>query len=166
MTKRVNAMDQLSALYEAVKRYPGGVEAMAARLPGRGPARMSPSTLYAILRGDEALTVDRQDMIIHYLRQAKVEGWAQVLHAKAAEHGCILIEAPDSEQETDVLTAAMLNCVEDFGNWAAESAQDIADREVTNRELERILEKSYETVSAIMAFVEMCRRVNAGDRCR
>lgn len=160
MTLRTNQMDQLSALYDLVKRYPGGVPAMAARLPGKHGNPMSAPTLYAILRGDEPLIVERQDAMIHFCRQAKVEGWSQPLHAKAHEHGCILIEEPMPTDNPDALSMSMIHAVKEFGELAAEAATDIADGQITRTEMREIERIGYETVAAIVGFIELCREQN------
>ena len=161
MTYRIDQMDQLSALFDLVRRYPGGVPAMAGRLTTDAGNPMSSSHLYEILRGAKPLSVDRQDSMIHFARQAHVRNWAQPLHAKAAEHGCILIEAPPLESLPDALSMAMLDVVGQFGDLARESAEDIRDGKISRRELHDIERTAYGAIAAIAAFVELCREVNA-----
>jgi hypothetical protein len=161
MTYRINQMDQLSALFDVVRRYPGGVPAMASRVPTEGGHPMSTSHLYELLRGAKPLSVERQDLMIHFARQARVDHWAQPLHAKAAEHGCILVEPRQGVHTPDVLSAAMLSVVSEFGDLAREAATDVADGRVSARELESIEREGYEAIAAIAAFVELCREVCA-----
>ena len=165
MTYRINHMDQLSALFDVVRRYPGGVPAMASRLPTEGGNPMSASHLYELLRGAKPLSVERQDLMIHYARQARVDHWARPLHAKAAEHGCILVEPTQAVSSPKDLSMAMLAVVGEFGDLARAAAEDVADGRVSAAELREIEREGYEAIAAIAAFVELCREVqSAGGR--
>ncbi len=156
MTLRIDPMDQLSAVYQVAKAYPGEVPAMAGRLG------VAPSTLYGILRGSEALSVERQDAIIHFAQQAGVACWAQPLHAKAHEHGGVFVALPSGAGEADELSTAMFRAVKEFGDLAGEAARDLADKHLTRRELAEIEREGYEAIAAIAAFVELCRARAAG----
>ena len=151
MTLRKDPMDQLSALYLVAQKYPGGVPALAVRLG------VAASTLYAQLRGDEPLQVDRQDAILHFARQARVANWTQPLHAKAHEHGGIFVELADLPVASDALTQSMLLAVKEFGDLAGVAAADVADGAISQRELAEIEREGYEAVAAITAFVKLCR---------
>lgn len=151
MTCRKDPMDPLSAAYLVVSKYPGGVPAMAGRLG------IAASTLYALLRGDEALTLERLSQILHFATQAKVVGWSQPLHALAHAHGGIFVEVPVVGEDSDALTLAMLRAVQEFGDLAREAGADLADGEVSRRELHEIEREAYEAIAAITAFVELCR---------
>ncbi|MDO9227151.1 MAG: hypothetical protein Q8M09_12485 [Pseudomonadota bacterium] len=152
MTCRKDPMDPLSALYLVASKYPGGIPAIAGRLG------VAASTLYALLRGDEAITLERAGQILHFSHQARVAGWAQPLHALAHEHGGVFVEVlPPLGEDADALTLAMLRAVSEFGDLAREAGADLADGEVTRRELREIEREAYEAIAAIMAFVELCR---------
>lgn len=151
MTCRKDPMDPLSALYLVATKYPGGIPAMSARLG------LAASTLYALLRGDEPITLERTGQILHFAHQARVASWAQPLHALAHEHGGIFVEAPNLGGGVDALTQAMLRAVKEFGDLAGEVANDLADGAVSRNEMREIEREAYEAIAAITAFVELCR---------
>lgn len=155
MTCRKDPMDPLSALYLVASQYPGGIPAVAGRLG------VAASTLYALLRGDEAITLERAGQILHFAHQARVAGWAQPLHALAHAHGGIFVEAPLLGGDAEVLSQAMLRAVKEFGDLAGEAAHDLADGTVTRREMHEIEREGYEAIAAITAFVELCRAQSA-----
>lgn len=151
MTCRKNPMDPLSALYLVASGYPGGIPAMAGRLS------VAASTLYALLRGDELITLERTGQILHFAHQARVQVWSQPLHAMAHEHGGVFVELPDMPDGADELSQSMLAAVKEFGDLAGVAAQDVADGKITRAEMAEIEREGYEAVAAITAFVELCR---------
>lgn len=154
-------MDWLSAAYDVVTRYPGGVPAMAPLVGVAVP------TLYNALRGEERhdLSVRRFGAILHHAAVARVEGWDQPLHALAFEHDRLLMAVPRLMDGADnALTLAALNSVKEFGDLASVAAKDVADGDVSRKELEEIEREGYEAIAAIVNFIEQCRAAYEGRR--
>ena len=107
MTSRLNPMHPLDALYSACQRYPGGIEALAARL---GSTR---AVMYNKLRQQvdthRVGFSDELTRILHVLQDAGVPDWSAALHALCWQHGHVAVSLPDEleladEDVLDVLT--------------------------------------------------------------
>ena len=58
------------------------------------------------------------------------------------------------------LGPAILKSVREFGEYAAEAAQDIADGKIPADQLQRILKEGQEAATAIVTFMELARAVH------
>lgn len=114
----LNQMHPLDVLYQACRAYPGGIEALAARL-GK-----SPSILYNKLRQQVQTHYvgydDELSEILFCLRDAGVVGWDKTISAFCWRHGFVVVPFPDlGEVSDDELMEMVLRVVKEQGDVAA-----------------------------------------------
>jgi hypothetical protein len=151
----------LDALDQACRRYPGGVEALAARM------KKTESTLRKELtQGITSHRIgydDELSTILTYLEAAKVEGWADTLHAFNYRHGHLCVPIPSVEDvDSDELVQLVCSMVREVGEvggsltTAKASASD-GGRYVTTKEFKDFDVRVEQALSAIAALRERVR---------
>lgn len=157
MTYKLSVVHPLDALYRACKAYPGGVEALAARL------KMTPSTLYKKLRQQvetHHLGYDAElSEILFCLEESKVEGWSDTLHSLCWRHGHVAVQVPLPGSGHEQLTSMILASVSDQGEVASAIAESLAnDQAVDSSEFARInkaIERSMADQAALLELVRV-----------
>jgi hypothetical protein len=153
----------LDALYQAARRYPGGIEALAHRL------KISEPTLYKKLRHQcdtHHLAYDGElSEILFCLEDAQIAGWADTLHALCWRHGHLAILVPVHEGGTaGEITAAIVESVKEH----AEAIQAIGDSlkrdaQIDAGELLLINKQIEEAMVALVALKDLAQRKHEAD---
>ena len=78
------------------------------------------------------------------------------LNFLARERGGVFVPMRPDATAAD-LGPAILKSVREFGEYAAEAAQDIADGKIPADQLQRILKEGQEAAAAIVTFMELAR---------
>jgi len=81
------------------------------------------------------------------------------LNFLARERGGVFVPLRPDATAAD-LGPAILKSVREFGEYAAEAAQDIADGKIPADQLQRILKEGQEAATAIVTFMELARAVH------
>ena len=81
------------------------------------------------------------------------------LNFLARERGGVFVPMRPEATAAD-LGPAILKSVREFGEYAAEAAQDIADGKIPADQLQRILKEGQEAATAIVTFMELARAVH------
>lgn len=148
MTYRLTEMHPLDALYQACRKYPGGVEALAGRLGMRNPM-----VLYSKLRQQvdtHHVNFDGElSEIIFCLRDANVPGWDNVLHAFLWRHGFLAVEVPTTTVDDDAMTSAICASVQEHAEAISAIGKSLKDGKVTSKELDSIDKEIEEAMTAL-----------------
>ncbi|MDE7065395.1 MAG: hypothetical protein K2O70_08005, partial [Desulfovibrionaceae bacterium] len=81
------------------------------------------------------------------------------LNFLARERGGVFVPMrPDASAAE--LGPAVLASIKEFGDYAAEAAQDIADGQIPADQLQRLLKEGQEAATAIVTFMELARAVH------
>ncbi len=152
MTCEYQDINQHDALYNLARRYPGGVEALAARMGTTGKA------LYAKLRQDpgSAMSFEQATELIELCRGAGVEGWDLPLRAMAWRLAHVAVEIPPvmdphgASLRVKRLGDHALRVMKESGDVSAELLAALADGQgIDQRELRRIEQQMEEAMAAI-----------------
>ena len=148
MTKRYSEINQHDALYCTARAYPGGIEALAARM-GKTPAM-----LYNKLRPGIAshyVAFEELSEIIEYCQQAQVENAVQAIHALNWRHGLASFALPDLSHLSDVdMAQAICRTIKEFSDVASTVSASLAnDGKIDGRELAAIEKEMQELFGAI-----------------
>lgn len=161
MTCRSVQMHPLDALYQAVKRYPGGVRALAHRL------NLSEATLYNKLRYQiETHHIGYDDELsemLFCLKEANVKGWADTLHALAWRHGHLAVPLPDMAAGAAgaEITSAIIASVKEHAEAVAQIGESLRnDNAISETELRRIDQEVEEAMVALVGLRDMARRLH------
>lgn len=161
MTKERYALHPLDALDDSIRRYPGGHKALAARL------NKSESTLRKELaQGVDTHRIgydDELSTILIMLESAKVEGWANTLHALAYRHHHLMVSIPDVEDRADdelvQMVCSMVKEVGDVGGSLTAAKNESGDgrRYISTREFLNFDVQVEEAMAALAALRERVR---------
>lgn len=161
MTIELNKLHPLDALAMACRSYPGGIEALAARM-GKNEFSLRKELAQGIATHrvgyDEELST-----ILDYLRDAGVKDWASTLHAFAYRHGHLMVQIPDVDghdsSEMVQLVCAMVKEVGDVGGslTTAMSAESKGGKHVSTREFSDFDAQVEEAMAALAALREKVR---------
>lgn len=147
----VNYPSLTAVLHELVKRAPSGLTARSvAELLGRDY-----NTLMSELSGQPGHKLGA-DLILPLM---ELTGSDAPLNFLARERGGVFVPVRPNNSAAD-LASAILASVKEFGDYAAESAQDVADGKIPAEQLSRILKEGQEAATAIVAFMRLARMVH------
>lgn len=148
----------MDALYRACRDYPGGIEALSARMGKKS------HVMYSKLRRQvetHRIGYDEElSEILFCLEEARVQDWASTLHAFCARHNHIAVPIPTLGDDEDhaSLTALILNTMTKQGEVAAEINKALADdSDIDNREFVEIEERFEKTMRALLALQQWVR---------
>lgn len=152
MTCRPEPMNPLDALYQASRRYPGKLPALAHRV------NMPEDTLRKKLRHQvetHILGYDEEvSEILDCLREAKVDGWADTIHAFCWRHGHLAIPIPSidkSQAGGEEVTSAIVSSVKEHAEAIASIGESLSgDSVITDAELQRINKEIEEAMVALL----------------
>lgn len=140
-----------AVLHEAVKDAPSGLTAASiAELAGRDY-----STLMSELSRQRGHKLGA-DLLLPLM---ELTGSDAPLNFLARERGGVFVPMRPDATAAD-LGPAILQSVREFGEYAAEAAQDIADGKIPADQLQRILKEGQEAATAIVTFMELARAVH------
>ncbi len=150
MVCRLNSLNPLDALYRACQGYPGGIEALAARL-GRSPA-----TMYNKLRHQvdtHRVGYDKElSELLFCLAEAKVEGWADTIHAFAWRHGHVAVPVPALATSSDEQAALICRVVKETADAVGAFGTALEnDHQIDSKEFEVIDRETEEAIAALVA---------------
>lgn len=163
MTCKLEKLHPLDALYRSCRAYPGGIEALAARMGKRA------SVMYSELRRqvethrvgyDEELSE-----ILFCLAEAGVQDWAATLHAFAWRHGHLVVPVPQGVNVDEQLTTQICSSVKEHADAIAAIGASLAnDDRIDDEELSRIERETEEAMSALAGLRELAREKHAASR--
>lgn len=168
MTCRPVDMHPLDALYQACRRYPGGIEALAQRVG------IKADTLYKKLR----MAVDTHHLgydgelsdVLMCLQEAQVAGWSDTIHAICWRHGHLAVPVPtlDGHEDAEAFTEGMVRSVKEHAEALAAIGDSLkggtaAERKVDAREMARIEREVEQAMSALAGLLEDARARHARD---
>lgn len=155
MTYRYSEINQHDALYLAVRKYPGGVEAMAQRM------NTSAAVLYSKLRPGVTThhtTFEEASEIIEHLQDAKVPEAILPVQAFCWRLGFVPIQLPSSDHvETDELLKMVCKIMQEEGEVAAAINSALSDDRISPSEEEKI---DLSIRRAVQGLLELERRVH------
>lgn len=144
-------MDITLALQRAVRGFPHGTAALAARL------KMSESTLNHKVSptypGSGCFPEEAAEI-------CEATGDMGALHAIAARLRHVAMPVPDLGDETDTSVLRLAATVREFGEFVSQVAGALADNRVTGSELANIEREAAQTLAAINHLVQLARRVH------
>lgn len=167
MTCRLSETNVLDATYSLAKRYPGGVEDLAARLSKKPSA----STLYNKLRravATHALGLDEFSEIIDSCEQANVIDPFAPLHALCWRHRHVAVLVPlIGEEGADDLVTLVCDMVREQGDVAAKIQAALAnDHHIDAGEFDAIEKEFSDAIGAVAALREKVRSMHQAARER
>lgn len=167
MTCKPIPMHPLDALYQAARQYPGGIEALAARL------NMSYDTLRKKLRHQVPTHILGYDGelsdLLHCLEEANVQGWNSTLHALCWRHGGLFLPIPQvSADDDDVLAESIAESVREHAEAVSAIGESLRpDRDGKRRidagELREIEQQIEEAMQALVSLRDHARHRHAVD---
>lgn len=156
-----------------MKRYPS-LAAVCHAVVKSAPSRLDARTIASLL-GMEYATLMGQlsgherhklgaDLLLPLM---ELTGSDEPMHFLARERGGIYVSIPDHAAEKNELIDALCKSAQEFGEYAAETAKDIADGVLPRDQFERIQKEGQEALSAILKVMELARKLHEqqyGDR--
>lgn len=154
MTRRYFDMNQHDALYTVARAYPGGVDALAARM------EISPNVLRNKLAPGIAThhaSFEEASRVVELCQQAGVPDAEQPLHALLMRHGMAGFStcAPESSQAPQAhgdLSQAVCKAMAQVGDVAEAVSQALMDGSVSTEEADRIEREFQEALAALGAW--------------
>jgi hypothetical protein len=160
MTRRYSDMNQHDALYKVARAYPGGLEALAARL------QVSVNVLRNKLApGIETHYPSFEEMsaIIDLCQEAGVKDALLPLHALLARQGMAGFLVPEPREFTDDdLSQTVCRVMSQVGNAAEAVSEAMMDRVITTREADLIEREFQAALAAIGEWRERIRQHHKG----
>lgn len=145
-------MDLTLALQRAVRGYPLGTDALAARLCLSVTSlnhKVSPTYPGAHASPEEMTEIQ------------EVTGDHSALHAMAARLGYVALAVPQAADAEDSSAMALAATVREFSDFASAAASGMADNRVTGNELAQIEREAGEAIAAINRLVGLAAAVHA-----
>lgn len=143
-------MDLTIALQRAVRGFEHGTAALAARMGLQLTSlyhKVSPTYPTSHCSPEEMLEI------------MQITGDHGALQALAGNLGYVLLPAPDLAADTPC-TLALAQSVQEFGEFAAESARGLADGRISDNELARIEREGAQALAAIQELMRVAARVH------
>ena len=147
-------MDLTIALQRAVRGFEHGTAALAARMGLQLTSlyhKVSPTYPTSHCSPEEMLEI------------MQITGDHGALQALAGNLGYVLLPAPDLAADTPC-TLALAQSVQEFGEFAAESARGLADGRISDNELARIEREGAQELAAIQELMRVAARVHQASR--
>lgn len=148
-------MDVTIALQRAVRGFPLGSAALAARLGLSVTSlshKVSPTYPNAHCSPEETLDI------------MQITGDHGALQAMAAELGYVILPSPELAHQEGDSAQALAAVVGRFGTFITEVAQDLADGRVTDNERGRIEAEAAQAIAAIDALLRLVQRLNVAGK--
>jgi len=156
MTRRYSDTNQHDALYKVARAYPGGLEALAAKL----------QISVNVLRNKLAPGIDTHypsfeevSVIVEACHQAGVKDATLPLHAMLGRHGMAAFVVPEPDQiNDDDLSQTVCRVMSQVGNVAEAVSEALLDGVITNLEAD-LIEREFQ--GALTALGEWRARIRA-----
>lgn len=161
-------MHPLDSLYQAARQYPGGIEALAARM------NMSYDTLRKKLRHQvdtHRLAYDSElSELLHCLEEANIQDWDATLHALCWRHGGLFVPLPRTPDclGDDEITEALVASVKEHAEAIAAIGDSLrvdrsGKRRIDATELRFIEQQIEEAIGALLQMRDQAHRRHAAD---
>lgn len=145
----VNTPSLVAVLHAVVKAAPSGLDAKSmASLMGK-PYQ----TLMSELSRQDGHKLGA-DLLLPLLHLTEAD---EPLHFLARERGGVFIRLPDVDVGTSDLMLGLANSIREFGEFAAETARDVADGDIPADQLARIEREGDEAIETIMKMKKLAR---------
>ncbi len=161
MTCELNKLNPLDVLKLSCNHYPGGVEALSARI-GMSTAVLRNKLSHGVTT-HHITYPDQVSAILDCLEEAKVADWDAPVHAFAYRHGFMLLKIPqaDSEITGDELAELVCRLMSKVGQVAKSIAEAFAnDTQVSTREFANFDAEVKEALTAIVSLREKMRDIH------
>lgn len=158
MTCALSITNMHDALYNAARKYPGGIESLAGRL------EVSPGTLYNKLRRQvdtHQTSFEEAAVIMEHLAEASRPDAFAALHSMAWRLQHVAVELPDIVPDADPVPIMQQLChtFKEGGDVAQAIERSLADDQwIDAHEYELIDTEIMEAVTELIRLREMCRR--------
>lgn len=160
MTSSYYEINVFDALYMAARKYPGGVEALAARLG------IASSTLYGKLRpGIETHKLQAEEMI-HILELCQDAGVAEADLALGAfnwRFGRISIQLPKGGKGHEELMAQLLMVMKSEGDLASEIQVALRDERINTREINTLEKRIQVATESLVSLLQILKERHKKD---
>lgn len=155
VTYRYSAINQHDARYNLARAYPGGIEALAARMQMSSPVmrnKLAPGIHSHHINDEE------DSLIIEYSVEARVPDPYRALIAKNFRHGLIAFPMPSIDHMSDQdLTQLLCRVMKEVGEVMASASAALADGRITSQELDDLEKEIQEAMAAIVELRERYR---------
>lgn len=138
MTYMYSDISQHEALYNAARKYPGGIDSLAVALSVRTCKRISPNVLRNKLRpGIEThhVSLEEFSLILELCEEARVDGVFQPLDAMCWRHGRVAVDLPQVEGDDPTPSRTVCKVMGKIGKLADTVAKAAEDNVITEEEL-------------------------------
>ena len=143
-------MNQHDALYTLARAYPGGIDALAAKM------EISPNVLRNKLApgiSTHHASFEEASRVIELCQQAGVPDAEMPLHALLLRHGMAGFQAPAQEAQGSLdLSQAVCKAMAQLGDVAEVVSQALLDGKVDDREADQIEREFQEALAALGAW--------------
>lgn len=166
MTYQYSNINQLDALYNAARAYPGGIEALAQRMstPSR---QVSPNVLRNKLRPSidtHHINFEELSEIIELLEEAKVSDAFLPLHAFCWRHNHVAVQLPKGDVDADDLLKQVVDIMSGDGALATMISKALSgDHRVDRAELSGIEERIEKCIGDLVVLRDKARAKHAAD---
>lgn len=157
MTLRYSDINQHDALYTVARAYPGGIEALGARLGKSG------EVLRKKLRPDahtNYMSFEEMSLVVELAEGARVPHAKLPIEALCWRHGMVAIPLPalpnDELPNTD-LYEALCNVLAEMGDVSRALSSALADNHLSKAEFDELDKEFEEAVSAAMVLRKMVK---------
>lgn len=161
MTCELNKLNPLDSLKLSCNHYPGGVEALSARV-GMNTAVLRNKLSHGVST-HHVNYPDQVSSILDCLQEAKVDAWDATIHAFAYRHGFVLVDIPraDSGFTSDELATIVCKLISQIGEVAKSISRAFAnDTQVSSREFVRFDSEVKEALTVIAVLREKMREIH------
>lgn len=138
-------MKTLDAALHLARRFPGGIEALALRIPSSDPNKPAGSHKSAgALRheltgsGNNKLGLEDAELISMYALEQRVDNPLAILNAFAANCRAVVVMLPEQGDGDDTTFAGLAAAAQEFSEFVASVAEAAADNSVSANELARV----------------------------
>lgn len=94
-------------------------------------------------------------------------GSTRALDFLAREMGGVFVPVPDPAQNpfciANTLVSTLASSIKEFGDFASETAQNLADGKISKKELARITNEGREAIVAIMSMMKLAKATHEND---
>lgn len=162
MTLRYQTMDMHDALYTVARAYPGGLDALYPRL-GITSVNVLRNKVRPAIRS-HYVSNEEDSLIMEFAEEAGVPDALQPLIAKNNRHNMIAFRRPPVDTLTDDdLTQCLCRAMKEFSDLTATASRALADKKITEAELDEIEKEAQEALAAIGELRERMRRRARGE---
>lgn len=160
MTKALNEMDPVDALYAACRQYPDeGIKGLA-RVRDTTPAGLYQKLDRHNPRGRVGYCEEDLFSLLEQLRARGVPNWNATLVALCARFGAVYVQLPEAGAVGDESAAQLtLDGVREFSEFMAEFTQDVS-RGMDAKAMERVRKEGHEALRQIQQMMAWAERLH------